>query len=76
MVGQHYGDLLSNHPWFEVVFLASSEQSAGKPYGEAVAGSWHMHRPIPESLLNVPVHRIDDIEQAKKTCSFCVLGCQ
>ena len=32
--------LLENHPWFEVVCLAASPQSAGKTYEEAVAGKW------------------------------------
>lgn len=69
-VGQHYVQLLSNHPWFDVRFLASSEQSAGKRYAEAVAGRWLMSRPIPEGFLDLPVYRIDEIEQAKKSCAF------
>jgi aspartate-semialdehyde dehydrogenase len=70
MVGQHYMQLLANHPWFEVRFVASSENSAGKPYGEAVAGRWHMQMPIPDCFLNLPLHRMEDIPQAKKTCHF------
>ncbi len=42
MVGQNYLRLLNNHPWFEVVYLAASPNSAGKRYSEAVAGRWHM----------------------------------
>ena len=42
MVGQNYLRLLSNHPWFEVVYLAASPNSAGKKYSDAVAGRWHM----------------------------------
>lgn len=30
MVGQKYLTLLANHPWFEVVYLAASPNSAGK----------------------------------------------
>lgn len=70
MVGQQYLQLLANHPWFDVRFLASSDQSAGKTYGEAVSGRWHMSKPIPERFINLPVSRIDDIELAKKNCSF------
>ena len=70
MVGQQYLQLLSNHPWFDVCFLASSELSAGKSYGEAVLERWHMNTPIPQRFLNMPVHRMDDMEQAKKSCSF------
>ena len=36
MVGQRYVSLLDGHPWFEVVYLAASPNSAGKTYEEAV----------------------------------------
>ena len=48
MVGQNYLRLLANHPWFEVVYLAASPNSAGKKYSDAVAGRWHMKTDIPE----------------------------
>ena len=32
MVGQRFITLLENHPWFELVCLAASPRSAGKPY--------------------------------------------
>lgn len=70
MVGQQYLQLLVEHPWFEVCFLASSELSAGKIYKEAISGRWHMNKSIPERFLNFPVHCIDEIEMAKKSCSF------
>jgi aspartate-semialdehyde dehydrogenase len=70
MVGQQYLQLLANHPWFDICFLASSELSAGKTYAEAVSGRWHMNMPIPERFLNLPVHRMDEIELAKRSCSF------
>lgn len=70
MVGQQYLQLLTNHPWFEICFLASSKLSAGKTYCEAVSGRWHMKMPIPECFLNLPVHRIDEIELAKRSCHF------
>ena len=70
MVGQQYLQLLANHPWFDVCFLASSESSAGKNYFDAVSGRWHMDMPIPERFLDFPVHRIDEIELAKKSCRF------
>ena len=31
MVGQRFITLLSDHPWFEIVVLAASSRSAGKP---------------------------------------------
>ena len=36
MVGQRFATLLADHPWFNVVCLAASSRSAGKPYSEAV----------------------------------------
>ena len=48
MVGQNYITLLARHPWFEVSYVAASPGSAGKPYGEAVEGRWHMPTTIPE----------------------------
>ena len=35
MVGQRFIQLLENHPWFEVAWLAASDRSSGKPEGEA-----------------------------------------
>ena len=33
-VGQRFMQLLAEHPWFEVVALAASERSAGRPFAE------------------------------------------
>src|ERR1700689_3575824 len=38
MVGQRYIQLLENHPWFEVSWLAASDRSSGKSSGEAGKG--------------------------------------
>lgn len=70
IVGQQYLQLLSNHPWFEVAFLAASEQSSGKKYGEAVQGRWHQYQPLPAKFINFPVHSIADIEQASNECKI------
>lgn len=70
MVGQQYLTLLAQHPWFEVAFFASSENSAGKSYREAVKGRWHHPHVLSEKLLNLPVHRIDEISKAKESCQF------
>jgi aspartate-semialdehyde dehydrogenase len=70
MVGQHYLQLLADHPWFEVGFLASSDQSARKTYEEAVSGRWHGNKPILERDRHLFVHRMDEIEQAKSACRF------
>jgi aspartate-semialdehyde dehydrogenase len=53
MVGQKFVELLSHHPWFEVVALAASERSEGKKYGEAM--QWMMASPLPSRLANLIV---------------------
>jgi len=70
MVGQNYIHLLENHPWFDVVYLAASSNSAGINYADAVKGRWQMNSPIPENIKNVMVEDVADIEKAKKKCNF------
>jgi aspartate-semialdehyde dehydrogenase len=47
-VGQRFLQLLEGHPWFEVVELAASDRSAGKPYAEAC--TWRLPGPLPAAL--------------------------
>src|ERR1700733_7765713 len=44
MVGQKFVELLSGHPWFEIVALAASERSQGKSYETAMR--WMMPSPL------------------------------
>jgi aspartate-semialdehyde dehydrogenase len=53
MVGQRYIQLLENHPWFEVAWLAASDRSSGKPYGEAA--KWRLDTPMPERIAKMTV---------------------
>jgi aspartate-semialdehyde dehydrogenase len=53
MVGQRFIQLLANHPWFEVTWLAASDRSAGKTYGEAVR--WKLDTPIPPEIAAIHV---------------------
>ena len=52
-VGQAFVRLLADHPWFELVEVAASERSAGRPYAEAV--TWIGDQPIPESVAGLTV---------------------
>lgn len=64
MVGQRFVSLLADHPWFQVVTVAASERSAGKPYAEAVGGRWAMTTPVPTNVGGIVVKdasRIDDV---------------
>jgi aspartate-semialdehyde dehydrogenase len=69
MVGQNYLKLLANHPWFEVVYLAASPQSAGKKYAEAVAGRWHMNTDLPEKYRDIVVEDASNVAKAAGKCS-------
>ena len=53
MVGQRFIQLLENHPWFEVSWLAASDRSSGKPYGEAA--KWRLDTPLPERIARMTV---------------------
>jgi aspartate-semialdehyde dehydrogenase len=53
MVGQRFIQLLENHPWFEVAWLAASDRSSGKKYGDAVR--WKLDTALPERIANMPV---------------------
>jgi len=53
MVGQRYIQLLEDHPWFEVAWLAASDRSSGKTYGEAA--KWRLDTPLPERIAKMMV---------------------
>ncbi len=52
-VGQRFIQLLENHPWFEVTWLAASDRSSGKPYAEAC--KWRLGTPLPERIARMTV---------------------
>ncbi len=68
VVGQNYLKLLKNHPWFEVVYLAASPQSAGKKYADAVAGRWHMNVAIPAEYRDIVVDDASKVGEAVGRC--------
>ncbi len=54
MVGQRFIDLLRDHPWFEIVALAASEQHGGRPYHEAAR--WRLpNSEMPAAVAQLPV---------------------
>jgi aspartate-semialdehyde dehydrogenase len=53
MVGQRFIQLLERHPWFEVAWLAASDKSSGKRYGEAV--KWKLDTALPAQIAEMPV---------------------
>ncbi|MHA1679394.1 MAG: aspartate-semialdehyde dehydrogenase [Promethearchaeota archaeon] len=72
IVGQNYIKLLSepSHPWFEIVDLAASPRSAGKPYHEAVKDKWQMDLQIPEHVRDVIVRDVQDLDSIPDDLSF------
>jgi len=70
MVGQHYVNLLIEHPFFEISFLAASKDSAGKTYGQALQEKGRSFDSIPPSVLAMPVYSVDEIDKAKEHCDF------
>jgi aspartate-semialdehyde dehydrogenase len=53
MVGQRFIQLLEDHPWFEVTWLAASDRSSGKPYAEAA--KWRLDTQLPERIAKMVV---------------------
>ena len=53
MVGQRFIQLLENHPWFEITWLAASDRSSGKLYGDAA--KWRLDTPLPERIAQMRV---------------------
>ncbi len=52
-VGQRLVALLADHPRFEIVSLAASADSAGRPYREAVP--WGLETPVPAGVADTTV---------------------
>src|SRR4030081_2939934 len=53
VVGQRFIQMLEHHPWFEVAWLAASDRSEGKTYGEATR--WRLKTPIPAGVAAMKV---------------------
>ena len=54
MVGQRFIDLLRDHPWFELVAVAASEQRAGQTYAESTR--WRLQESeMPSFVASLPV---------------------
>ena len=53
IVGQRFVQMLEKHPWFEVGWLAASDRSEGRSYGEAAR--WRLKTAIPERVAKMRV---------------------
>jgi len=70
MVGQRFIALLENHPWFEVSAVAASPRSAGKTYEEAAGDRWKMASPMPESVKNLVLMNVNEVEKVAEEADF------
>jgi aspartate-semialdehyde dehydrogenase len=50
-VGQRFIQLLADHPWFNITWLAASDRSAGKTYAEAC--QWRLDTPLPGHIAQM-----------------------
>src|SRR5580658_10289972 len=50
-VGQRFIQLLADHPWFNITWLAASDRSAGKTYAEACA--WRLDTARPKRIAEM-----------------------
>ncbi|MGC2515571.1 MAG: aspartate-semialdehyde dehydrogenase [Terriglobales bacterium] len=53
IVGQRFIQMLEQHPWFEVSWLAASDRSEGRTYAEAAC--WRLKTAIPTRVANMTV---------------------
>ena len=60
-VGQQFIALLAGHPWFRVAWLAASERSAGKRYGDL---AWRLPSPLPQDVARIEVAPLDAFDKA------------
>ena len=70
MVGQRFISLLENHPWFEVTTIAASPRSAGKRYEDCVSGRWKMDTPMPQSVKDIVVKNVNEVEAVASEVDF------
>src|ERR1700760_1851488 len=53
MVGQRFIQLLEEHPWFQITWLAASDRSSGKRYEDAA--KWRLDTPCPERIAKMVI---------------------
>lgn len=70
MVGQRFIALLENHPWFEVTTIAASARSEGMAYKDAVEGRWKMDTPIPETVKDIKIMNVNDVQKVASQVDF------
>jgi aspartate-semialdehyde dehydrogenase len=54
-VGQQFVASLANHPWFRTAWLAASDRSVGKHFGES---SWRLPTACPSDVTNLSIQAV------------------
>ncbi len=62
-VGQKFIELLSNHPWFEIIELCASDKSAGKKYKHTV--DWLLKYELRKDVENILVQKCEPILKSR-----------
>ena len=75
VAGQQFLVSLDGHPWFELVALAASERSAGKPYRAAITDAsghvrWACEEPLPAAFAERPVIDARELNGSEVAESF------
>jgi aspartate-semialdehyde dehydrogenase len=63
VVGQQLVALLADHPWFRLTWVAASERSAGKRYGDV---PWRLAAPLPSEAAALRIAPLDAIGDAPR----------
>jgi len=76
MVGQQFVSRLRHHPWFEITHLAASQRSAGRPYGQVMAGRWALAAELPPEAACLPVLDVNQVDAiaAEVDFVFCAIS--
>ncbi len=70
-VGQRFVQLLHEHPWFELVWLAASDGRAGETYGSQVA--WAQSEALPEAMGALTLSKSSEADPATTPLVFSAL---
>ncbi|MCA9002038.1 MAG: aspartate-semialdehyde dehydrogenase [Planctomycetes bacterium] len=70
-VGQRFVQLLADHPWFELVWMAASDRRAGKSYGSQV--DWAPKTIVPTIHAHMELSKSLDADRARTPLVFSAL---
>ena len=79
IVGQQFVVALQRHPWFQVTWLAASERSAGRRYGEAIrdqktgARRWFCDEEPADYILDLPVEPVSSFDPSRVDLIFTAI---